>query len=136
MENLFGIDIPTKKRAQRNLLMLLRRNHGSDILQDEMIDFLMDMFLDWDNIEDYSYLVPDAVPTPSVSETPVQKTMTWWNPIPHKVEGTGPSSFDKLQTTLGLMALVAAPAFYKVPMAFITHADALFNDSSDPLNTY
>lgn len=37
MENLFGIDIPTRKRARRNWLVLLR-NHGSDSL-------FLDMYL-------------------------------------------------------------------------------------------
>lgn len=43
MENLFGIDIQTRKRAQRNLLMLLRRDHGSEIMLKEMYEWYMSL---------------------------------------------------------------------------------------------
>lgn len=43
MENLSGIAILTRKRALRNLFLLLKRDHGSDIMMMEMYEWYMSM---------------------------------------------------------------------------------------------
>jgi len=83
MENLFVIAIPTRKRARRNLLLLLKRDHGSEIMMQEMYEWYIYALGDVVDGEaaqggrDSLSLVLEAVASSGTTDSPLS---TWDRP--------------------------------------------------------